>query len=126
MPLPAVSFEGGAQHLRRAEESVRGFSKSAYLAMPKVVASFMGIVESLTGDSASVLLISDQTGERLESHCDAEVLRENGIAAGDEFRCEVVRHKGTTVTRLSRLPPKILAKERVGQIRAEFKDRWTF
>jgi hypothetical protein len=94
--------------------------------MPKVAASFIGRVESLTADSANVLLINDQTGEHLESRCDAEMLRENGIAAGDEFRCEVVRCKGTTATRFSRLPPKTLSKERVEQIRASFKDRWTF
>jgi hypothetical protein len=129
MPIPLLVFGSGVQQWRRAEISVEdfpGFPKSVLLALPKIVASFIGKVESLTGDSANVLLINDQTGERLESQCDAEVLRENRIAAGDKFRCEVVRSKGTTTTRLSRLPPKKLSKERVEQIRFSFKDRWTF
>jgi len=99
---------------------------SGLAATPKTVASFVGRVESLIGDSASVLLINEQTGERLESRCDADVLRESAIGAGDEFRCEVVRCKGTTAAHFSRLPPKTLSKERVEQIRASFKDRWKF
>ena len=98
----------------------------AVVASPKVVASFIGRVESLSGDSANVLLVNNQTGERLESRCDAEVLQEKGIASGDEFRFEIVRSKGTTSTRLSRIPPKRVSKERVEQIRASFKDRWKF
>lgn len=107
----------------RALESVLS---SAASAAPKIVAAFVGHVESLIGDSANVVLVNEQTGERLESRCDADVLRENSIGAGDEFRCEVVRSKGTTATRLSRMPPQALSKERVQQIRADFKDRWQF
>ena len=94
--------------------------------MKEIVAAFVGHVETLIGDSASVVLINEQTGERMESRCDAEVLRENSIGAGDEFRCEVVRSKGATATRLSRMPPKPLTKERVQRLRADFKDRWQF
>ena len=116
-------------HTGPIAENLRGFEMlppPAPIAASKVVASFIGRVESLSGDSANVLLINDRTSERLESQCDTEVLRENGIAAGDEFRCEVVRYKGTTSTRLSRLPPKKLSKEQVARIGANFKDRWTF
>jgi hypothetical protein len=111
----------GRQALKESEKQ-----SHAPVAIPKVVASFIGRVESLSGDSANVLLVNDQTGERLESRCDAEVLQEKGIASGDEFRFEVVRSKGTTATRLSRIPPKRVSKERVEQIRASFKDRWKF
>jgi hypothetical protein len=83
-------------------------------------------VETLNGESANVVLMNEQTGERLESRCDVEVLRENGIGNGDEFRCEVLRSKGATSTRLSRVPPRPLSKERVEQIRARFKNRWHF
>ena len=75
------------EHFQRALESVL---TSAPVAAPKIVATFVGHVESLIGDSANVILVNDQTGERLESRCDAEVLKENSIGAGDEFRCEIV------------------------------------
>ena len=105
---------------------IESFLASAVATPAKTVASFVGRVEGLVGDSANVLLINEQTRERLESRCDAEVLRENGIGAGDEFRCEVVRSKGAIATRLSRLEPKRLTKQRVQQIRDSFKDRWQF
>jgi hypothetical protein len=94
--------------------------------VPKTVASFVGKVESLGEAVAIVTLVNEATKERLESQCDTEVLRENGIGAGDEFRCEVVRTGGETATRLMRLPPKPLSRERVAEIRASFKDRWDF
>lgn len=108
------------------ERALENALTSAAVAAPKIVAAFVGHVETFIGDSANVVLINEQTGERLESRCDAEVLRENSIGAGDEFRCEVVRSKGATATRLSRMPPKTLSRERVQQIRASFKDRWQF
>ena len=126
---PLLIVEFGFQHVYRLEDFTRaldGFPTSSVATMPKTVASFVGRVESLAGDSANVFLMSEQTGERLESRCDSEVLRESGIGAGDDFRCEVIRFKGTTTTRFSRLAPKRLSKERVEQIRASFKDRWTF
>jgi len=95
-------------------------------ATPKVIASFGGRVESSSGEFAIVLLINERTGERMESRCDAEVLLENRISVGDYFRFEITRHKGMTSTRFSKLPPKPLSKERLEQIRASFKDRWTF
>jgi hypothetical protein len=112
--------------LEQFERALENSLTSAAVAAPKIVAAFVGRVETLIGDSANVILVNEQTGERLESRCDAEVLLENSIGAGDEFRCEVVRSKGATATRLSRMPPKTLSKERVQQIRASFKDRWQF
>jgi hypothetical protein len=92
----------------------------------KVVASFAGRVESMSGAAARVLLINERTGERMESHCDAEVLHDNGIAAGDEFRFEVMRRRGTTATRFSKLGPKPVPQEMLDEIRASFEDRWSF
>jgi hypothetical protein len=92
----------------------------------KVVASFVGRVEAEQTDSANVSLVDEATGERLESKCDLEFLRQNGIGTGDEFRCEVIRVGGTTSTQLSRLPPKAIPKERVQEVRKQFRDRWNF
>lgn len=92
----------------------------------KVAASFFGRVESVGEDSAAVIMKNETTGESLESRCDLEVLRENGLQQGDEFRCEVVRAKGTATTRITRLPPKEVTKEQVRQVRLEFEERWNF
>lgn len=99
---------------------------NAFLATHKTLASFIGRVECISIDTAHVLLTNEKTGECLESQCDPEMLHENGIGAGDEFRCEILRHKGTTATRFFRLPPKKLSKERVEQIRGSFSERWQF
>lgn len=127
--ISLLASDSGLEQGHRLEQFLRALESvltSAVVAAPKIVAAFVGHVESLIGDSANVILVNEQTGERLESRCDADVLRENSIGAGDEFRCEIVRFKGTTATRLSRMPPKTLSTERVQQIRASFKDRWQF
>jgi hypothetical protein len=92
----------------------------------KVVASFVGRVETVNADSACVTLRDEATGESLESKCDLEFLKENGIGAGDEFRCEVIRAAGTTSTRLSKLPHKAVPKQRVHEVLTLFRDRWNF
>jgi hypothetical protein len=95
-------------------------------ATARVVASFVGRVESMSGAAARVLLMNERTGERMESRCDAEVLQENGIAGGDEFRFEVLRSRGATTTRFSKLDPKPVSKEKLDEIRAAYEDRWSF
>jgi len=92
----------------------------------KIVACFLGKVESVHEDGAIVSLMNEATRERVESKCDSDVLRENGIRLGDEFRCEVVRVGGTALTKLSKLPPKTVPKEKVQELRAKFRDRWNF
>jgi len=124
-----LTIRPNGQYVRSVEEiDVALKSQLALASVPtsRVVASFVGRVESLVGDSALVLLINQATGEQLDSRCDAVVLRENGIGDGDEFRFEVHRSKEVTSTRLFRLPPKTLSREQVDQIRAAFKNRWTF
>jgi hypothetical protein len=96
------------------------------LANAKPVASFLGTVDFVGERNARVHLISETTGERLESHCDLEVLSENGIGRGDEFRCDIVRIGRMTATRLRKLAPRPVSKERVQEVRAQFKDRWNF
>ncbi len=103
-----------------------GSGEARVIPAPKIVASFVGKVESLGDEVAIVTLVNAATGERLESQCDTEVLREKGINSGDEFRCEVVRSGGETMTRLVRLLPKPLSEERVAEIRASYSDRWDF
>jgi hypothetical protein len=92
----------------------------------KPVASFLGTVDFVGERNARVHLISEATGERLESHCDLEILSENGIGRGDEFRCDIVRIGGMTATRLRRLAPRPVSKERVQEVRAQFTNRWNF
>jgi hypothetical protein len=100
---------------------------SAEVSTPaKVVASLLGRVVFVGDETANVLLADEASGEKLESKCDVEVLRENGIGMGDEFRCEVVRARGTTTTRLIKLAPKPVTKERVQEVRAQFRNRWNF
>lgn len=96
------------------------------LANAKPVASFLGRVDSVGEGNARVHLVSKATGERLESQCDLDVLREKGIGMGDEFRCDIVRVSGMTATRLVKLPPKPVSKDRVQEVRTQFKDRWNF
>lgn len=93
---------------------------------PKILASFIGVVEAMNEKSAKVLLVNEDTKERLDSGCDPEVLRENGIGPGDQFRCEIVRVRGTTTTSLTKLPAIRLSTNRIEEIRASHKDRWTF
>jgi hypothetical protein len=127
--FPAGSFVTGVRHdhdFDKFAKTVESYLAQSANAVAKTLASFIGRVESFIGDQASVLLINEQTGERLESRCDTEILRDNGIGVGDEFRCEVIRSKGATITRLSRIPPKPLSKERVEQIRVGFEGRWKF
>ncbi len=96
------------------------------LANAKPVASFLGRVDSVGEENARVHLISEATGERLESQCDLDVLREKGIGMGDEFRCDIVRISGMTATRLVKLAPRPVSKERVQEVRTQFNDRWNF
>lgn len=96
------------------------------LANAKPVASFLGRVDSVGEGNARVHLVSEATGERLESQCDMDVLREKGIGMGDEFRCDIVRISGMTATRLVKLAPRSVPTERVQEVRTQFKDRWTF
>lgn len=96
------------------------------MSLPTTVASLLGRVESVGEAVSIVTLVDEETGERRDSQCDTEVLRENGIGSGDEFRFEVVGRGGATITRLVRLPPKALSRERVAEIRSSFKDRWDF
>ena len=90
----------------------------------KTLASFVGRVESLHEDSASVSLLDQKTRERFEADCDAEVLRQNGISEGDEFTCEVIREGPATTVEFKRLPPKPVTIELLQQIEAEVKARW--
>lgn len=123
----ALCVERSQGHrMKLFEETGRYDLVETAAATEKVVAEFVGRVESLIGDSASVILINKHTGERMESRCDAEVLQESGIGVGDEFRCAVVRSRWATSARLTRLLPKTLSKEQVREIRASFKDRWQF
>jgi hypothetical protein len=92
----------------------------------KVVASFLGRVESVGPTSGVVSLVNEGNGESLEAECDLEVLNENGLRRGDEFRCEVWRKAGSTTTRIVRLPPKPVSKERIKEVRGMFKERWNF
>jgi hypothetical protein len=129
LAIPSGSFVVNSQHGSRVEDLSRAievYLTSGVTTPIKTLASFVGRVESFVGDSAHVILVNEQTGEQLESRCDTELLRDNGVAVGDDFRFEVVRSKGTTSTRLCRIPPKVVSKERVEQIRASFKDRWKF
>jgi hypothetical protein len=92
----------------------------------KTIASFVGRVESVLNDIAKVLLINEATKEQLDSQCDLEVLSNNGIGEGDEFRCEVIRLRGTTTLQLHKLPRKSVPKLRVDEIRAKHRDQWNF
>ncbi len=92
----------------------------------RTIASFLGRVEACGETWATVLLVNEESEERLESRCDSEVLRAAGIAAGEEFRCEVVRDGATTSTRLVKLPPRVLSRARIDEIRNAFEDRWDF
>lgn len=126
-----LTLSAGEVNLRPVVEIAQGIgivNASAYVptATAKVMASFAGRVESMSGDAARVLLVNERTGERMESRCDAEVLHDNGIAMGDEFRFEVIRARGTTATRFSKLGPKPVPKEVLDEIRASYADRWSF
>ena len=90
------------------------------IATHKVLASFTGRVEAMTDQAANVVLKNDTNGEIIESRCDSEALKENGISIGDEFICEVIRANGETTARLSRLSPKSISKVQVAQFRNAF------
>ena len=92
----------------------------------KIVATFLGKVEAVHAESAMVSLLNETTKECVESRCDLEVLQENGIGLGDEFRCEVIRSGGIASTRLRRLTPIPVPKERVRELRDKYRDRWDF
>jgi hypothetical protein len=90
----------------------------------KIVASFLGRVESISEKHAIVLLVNEATGESQESQCDLEVLQENHLEPGDEFRMEVVRTGGKTMTQILPLPPKHVSREELEGFRREFEERW--
>lgn len=92
----------------------------------KTIASFVGKVESVVSDTAKVLLINEATNEQLDSQCDLEVLSENGVGEGDEFRCQVIRLRGTATVQLFKLPRKSVPKSRVDEVRAKHRGRWDF
>jgi hypothetical protein len=92
----------------------------------KVAASFVGKVESLSGATAIVVLYDEQTGEQIESQCDEEVLRENGIAESDWFRCKVIRHKGGATACFEKLATKPPSKEKVDRCYKDYIERWSF
>ena len=123
---PGDPSEANGTPLQGYPDRLWGRGEWRVTSSPKIVASFVGKVESLGEAVAIVTLVNEATGEQLESQCDTEVLREKGIGAGDEFRCEVVRGGGETATRLVRLSPRALSAERVAEIRASFEGRWDF
>jgi hypothetical protein len=88
----------------------------------KIIAGFLGRVESFVEDEAIVSLFNQKTGDRLEAECEIETLRQNGIGEGDEFRCDVVQNDSGTSVRLYRLKPKQIDPERVAAIWEEVKD----
>jgi hypothetical protein len=108
------------------ETSVEEESPAETTVTCKVVASFLGRVESVGPGFGIVSLINEDNGESLEAQCDLEVLNENGLRRGDEFRCEVLRMPGATSTRIVRLPLKPVSKERVEEVRRRFQNRWAF
>jgi len=108
-------------------ETLLGPEDYGFLGKPKkphVVASLIGRIEAVLSDRASVLLVNEATGESQESHCDLEVLQDNSLSQGDEFRLEVLRIGGTAMTRILPLAPKPIGTAELEEFRKSYENRW--
>lgn len=84
--------------------------------------TFIGRVESTENQTATILLFHQPSGQTMTTTVASPELLKAGVRLGDEFSCQ----GHMILTNVHRLEPRPISKERVAEIRAQFKDRWNF
>ena len=90
----------------------------------KILTVLVGRVEAICDETAVVSLLEEKTKERLEAHCDSDLLTKNGLGEGDEFKCQVIRRSGKTSVEFERLLPRHVPETVMREIRNRVSEVW--
>lgn len=83
---------------------------------PKKLASFIGRITAVEGETAFVTVLNEETKERFEADCDLSFLRANGIDEHMEFLCTLIHNGWRTVVEFCPLPPRVLSAQEIRQV----------